>query len=482
MDAIVFLQEKWSHNPLVPLYLFLGGLAAGMFVVAAVADLVGIRSTRALAVSRIAAYGVIPVLALAGIFLTAHLGKPERGFGFPLFFTNYNSWMTWGGWVLGASAPLALLYAALWFFRVFPRLRRVVAVIGIPLLALLSTYTGFLLSGATYVPLWSPDHLPTLFLSSSLNTGLAGAGLLTLLAWPWLGLPELQPRPALRAIGVALLCFLALEGWELYRFMRDLSNDGLLAGHAGAPTNQRFQYKVEPGGALAPGTYVAVVTWVGQATGAEEGMSADTLIEISKPGSRLVIATPRRLGVAYNVYLGPSHPEAVQVAAGLGPKESVAIDSLPRTGLPLPLNLETGGEFLAPNGRRLAYRYVTGGPAYPSALFRGTAEAALAGAVSVAATPRVFYGLPHGRDLARWFWIGVVGLALALPIALTLIEFAAEPGGRTAANAVALVKFVSVLTGGAVLRFVVVWGGDIKAPLSFTPSTWPIPLPPPGLG
>ena len=30
--------------------------------------------------------------------------------------------------------------------------------------------------------------------------------------------------------------------------------------------------------------------------------------------------------------------------------------------------------------------------------------------------------------------------------------------------------------------FVIVWGGDIKAPLSFTPSTWPIPLPPPGLG
>jgi hypothetical protein len=47
---------------------------------------------------------------------------------------------------------------------------------------------------------------------------------------------------------------------------------------------------------------------------------------------------------------------------------------------------------------------------------------------------------------------------------------------------VAAVKFASVLVGGLILRFVIVWGGDIKAPLSFTPSTWPIPLPPPGLG
>jgi len=65
---------------------------------------------------------------------------------------------------------------------------------------------------------------------------------------------------------------------------------------------------------------------------------------------------------------------------------------------------------------------------------------------------------------------------------LTVVEFVAELGGRTIANAVAAVKFASVLAGGLILRFVIVWGGDIKAPLSFTPSTWQIPLPPPGLG
>jgi formate-dependent nitrite reductase membrane component NrfD len=482
MDTIVFLQDKWSHNPLVALYLFFGGLAAGMFIVAAIADFAGVLSRRALAAARIIGLSVIPILALAGIFLTVHLGKPERGLGFPLFFTNYNSWMTRGGWILGASAPLVLLYAALWFFRVLPSLRRIIAAIGIPVLAILAIYTGYLLGGAWYVPLWSREYLPPLFLTSALNTGLAAAGLVTLFAWPWFGFRGLELRPLIRWMGIALVLLVAFESWELYRFVRDLNSQGLLRGHASAPTQERFQYKVEAGGALEPGNYVAVLTWVGEATGVEEGMSADTSITVSQPKSQIIIVTPRKPGVTYNVYLGPSHQSAQQVAGNLAPRESVAIQNFRPGGISLPLNIQTGGEFLGPSGGRLAYRYLTGGPSYPAALFRGTAEAALSGAVSVGSTPQVFRALPHGRDLSMWFWFGVVGLALVIPIALTLIEFLAEFAGNTAANGIAAVKFASVLIGGLILRFVIVWGGDIKAPLAFTPSNWPIPFPPPGLG
>jgi hypothetical protein len=264
--------------------------------------------------------------------------------------------------------------------------------------------------------------------------------------------------------------------------VRDLNSQGLLRGHTSAPTQERFQYKVEAGGSLQPGNYVAVLTWVGAATGVEEGMSADTSIPVTQPNSQIIIVTPRKPGVTYNVYIGPSHNEARQAIANIAPRESVAIQNLPRRSLNLPINIDTGGEFLAPSGGRLAYRYLTGGPAYPRALFGGTAEAALSGAVSVGSTPQVFQGLSHGRDLSMWFWFGVVGLALVIPIALTLIEFVVEFTRNTAANAVAMVKFASVLAGGLILRFVIVWGGDIKAPLAFTPSNWPIPFPPPGLG
>jgi formate-dependent nitrite reductase membrane component NrfD len=482
MDTIVFLQDKWSHNAFVPLYLFFGGLASGMFIVAVATDLAGIWSRRAALAARFVAYGVLPILILAGFFLTIHLGKPERGLLFPIFFTNYNSWMTRGGWILGIATLFIILYAVLWFFGARWTLRRVVGIAGLIPAVGLALYTGLLLSGSWYVPLWSRDYLPPLFLNSGLNTGLAAAGLVTLFAWPWLRLGDIGPRPVIRWFGIALAVLVLFEGWELYRFMRDLRSQGLLSGHESASTTERFQYKVEPGGSLGPGTYVAIVTWVGDATGVEEGMSADTSIQLSQPNSQIIIVTPRKPGVSYNIYLGPSHNEAQQVAGSLGPRESVAIQNFRPGGINLPLNIQTGGEFLAPSGGRLAYRYLTGGPAYPSALFGGSAEAALGGAVSVAANPTVFHNLPHGRDLSAWFWFGVVGLALVIPIVLTLVEFVAELAGRTIANSVAAVKFASVLVGGLILRFVIVWGGDIKAPLSFTPSTWPIPLPPPGLG
>jgi hypothetical protein len=55
----------------------------------------------------------VPAIVLGGLALTFHLGKPERGIAFPLFFTNYQSWMTIGGWILGAFAPLAIAKSSL---------------------------------------------------------------------------------------------------------------------------------------------------------------------------------------------------------------------------------------------------------------------------------------------------------------------------------------------------------------------------------
>src|SRR4026207_1270839 len=78
MDTVVFLQDKWSDNAFVPLYLFLGGLAAGMFIVAVATDLAGIWSRRAAAAAAFVAHGPLPAPALSGGFHPLHPGARAR--------------------------------------------------------------------------------------------------------------------------------------------------------------------------------------------------------------------------------------------------------------------------------------------------------------------------------------------------------------------------------------------------------------------
>jgi len=369
MDPIVLFQHKWSQDLFIPTYLFLGGLTAGLFIVAALADLLGIRLRRFELLSRVAAYTAVPILALAAFFLTVHLGKPERGLGFPLFFTNYHSWMTRGGWIVGAGAPVVVLYAVLWYFRALTGVRRALAVIGIPLFGFFAMYTGLLLSGAGFVPLWSRHHLPTLFLTSGLTNGVAAAGLILLAAALFTGVTRTDTRWTLRWVGAALALLLLFELYELREFMAYLDR---------------------------------------------------------KAPDKAVIAT------------APS------------------------------------GDFVSPIGSRLAYKYVTGGAGYPWKLFRQGVEEKAAETVTLR------------RTLAPWFWWGIVGAGLTLPLLLTLLEFGCDLFSIRITSGLAAVKFALVLVGGYLLRVVIIWGGDLKAPLPYPPSMWPVPgigVPPiPGLG
>jgi formate-dependent nitrite reductase membrane component NrfD len=370
MDPIVLFQHKWSQDLFIPTYLFFGSLTGGVFVFAALADLLGVLKLRRFELlSRVAALTAVPLLALAGFFLTFHLGKPERGFGFTLFFTNYNSWMTRGGWVVGTAAPLVVLYAVLWYFRVLPVLRRLLALIGIPVLGFFAMYTAYLLSEALFVPLWSGEYLPSLFLTSGLTTGGALAGLVFLLAWPFVGPKEQGSRWVLRWVGAALAVLIVVELYELREFM------GYLASQA--------------------------------------------------PDKAITVTTP-------------------------------------------------SGDFRVPAGSKLAYEYVTGGAGYPWKLFQGT-------------TAEAFESVIPRQTLAPWFWWGIVGMGLAIPLLLTLLELGCDLFSGRVANGVAAVKFVLLLVGGYLLRVVIIWGGDLKAPLPFPPSSWPVPgmggVPPiPGLG
>lgn len=320
MEPVIIWQDKWSEGAFVPLYLFFGGLTTGIFLVAVLADLISLRFKYSVTLSKVASYTAVVTLALAGFFLTIHLGKPERGLAFPLFFTNRDSWMTWGGWVVGIGSPLVVIYAALWYFGRWPVLRRIFGVVTLPVIGTMALYTGWLLSNAGFVPLWSPQYLPRIFLNSGLTTGIAAAGLVFLLARPFLKQSgdEQEHKAVLRWLSIAAVVFILYELYEIYAFMSHL-----------------------------------------------------------------------RAGPQYEAF----------------------------------------GRVVSPKGAQLAYEYVTSGA------------------------------------LAPWFWWGVIGVGLAIPLLISAAEFAMGLFDRPWFKAVATTKFALILIGGAILRFVIVWGGEMSAPL-----------------
>lgn len=330
MESIILMNSKWGNDIFVPMYLFFGGLSGGLFVIAVAADLLGIKFKQFEKFARMTSYLVLPVLALAGAFIAFHLGKPERGILFPFFFKNYDSWLVIGGWSVGLAVPLVATYAALWYYKINATIRRVLGVIVSPILGFVSFYTGLLLSGAMFVPLWSQEYLPYLFLNSGVLTGLAGSGLMYVLYQNFGSSKSEESSGVLRLIGYAIIFFVLVELFELQRFMDHLSSN--------------------------------------------------------------------------------------------------------------PVKIDNSGYFVAPNGSVMAYEYVTQGV------------------------------------LAPWFWWGIIGLGLTIPLILTFIEMIFNKVIQPYVDWISGVKFASILSGGIILRFVIVWGGELKAPLTVIPQLNQIPF------
>ena len=330
MESIILMNSKWGNDIFVPMYLFFGGLSGGLFVIAVAADLLGIKFKQFEKFSRMTSYLVLPVLALAGAFIAFHLGKPERGILFPFYFKNYDSWLAIGGWSVGLAVPLVATYAALWYYKVDATIRRVLGAIAFPILGFVSYYTGLLLSGAKFVPLWSQEYLPYLFLNSGVLTGLAGSGLMFVLYQNYGSSKSEESSGVLRIISYAIIFFVLIELFELQKFMDHLSSN--------------------------------------------------------------------------------------------------------------PVKIDNSGFFVAPNGSAMAYEYVTQGV------------------------------------LAPWFWWGIIVFGLTIPLILTFIEMIFKKLIQPYVDWISGVKFVSILSGGIILRFVIVWGGELKAPLTVVPQLYQIPL------
>lgn len=189
-------------------YFYLGGIAAGAYALASLANLFGDGDDRR--ASRFAHYLAFPLVNVCGVLLVVDLGRPERFWHMLVQSETFRPMLKWwspmsaGSWGLSAFGAfsfvsfLGVLVEDGWLPRSAwsswadsigrGRKGRLFSLAGAVSAFFLGSYTGVLLS-ATNQPFWSDTTwLAPLFLASSASTGLAA--LVLLARWRGRDLPE----------------------------------------------------------------------------------------------------------------------------------------------------------------------------------------------------------------------------------------------------------------------------------------------------
>jgi len=172
----------------IPLYLFLGGLAAGILFFAAFMVIRGKDKEYPTAVNK--APLLVPVLLILGLF-ALFLDLKHKAYFWQLYTTiRLESPMSWGAWTLMIITPISFIWAALNIREVFPnwswkfawladlekffiKYKVALAWVTIVYAIILGVYTGILFSAFNARPLWNTSILGPLFLVSGLSTGAA---------------------------------------------------------------------------------------------------------------------------------------------------------------------------------------------------------------------------------------------------------------------------------------------------------------------
>jgi formate-dependent nitrite reductase membrane component NrfD len=172
----------------IPIYLYLGGLAAGILFFAGIFTILGKEKDMATTVKW--APFLVPGALVIGLFML-FLDLKHQLFFWRLYTTvRLESPMSWGAWVLMFITPLSFIYAATylkdaipswkWRFTLLEKTealaiknRKGLAWVLIVLAVILGIYTGILLSAFNARPLWNNSILGPLFLVSGLSTGTA---------------------------------------------------------------------------------------------------------------------------------------------------------------------------------------------------------------------------------------------------------------------------------------------------------------------
>ena len=172
----------------IPIYLFLGGVAAGILFFAGVFTILGKENKMTATVKK--APLLVPFLLVFGLFML-FLDLKHKLFFWQLYTTiRLQSPMGWGAWVLMIITPISILWSASYVREVFPNwdwkfdflktaeswLIKYRLWIAWPMAiyaVILGIYTGILLSAFNARPLWNTSILGPLFLVSGMSTAAA---------------------------------------------------------------------------------------------------------------------------------------------------------------------------------------------------------------------------------------------------------------------------------------------------------------------
>jgi protein NrfD len=172
----------------IPLYLFLGGMAAGILVIAALYFIRGRENDYRTAV-RLTPF-LAPVLLIFGL-IALFFDLRHKLFFWQLYVNiRLQSPMSWGAWVLMVITPVSFIWCALHIKDIFPnwdwkfkwlytleaffnKYKKVLAWVMLIYAIILGIYTGILLSAFNARPLWNTSILGPLFLASGLSAGAA---------------------------------------------------------------------------------------------------------------------------------------------------------------------------------------------------------------------------------------------------------------------------------------------------------------------
>lgn len=172
----------------IPIYLFLGGLAAGILFLAAVYTILG-KEKEMQATVKWAPF-IVPFALIIGLFML-FLDLKHKLYFWQLYTTiRLESPMSWGAWVLMIMTPISIVWAASYAREAFPKWdwkfkflynfeawviknRKFIAWPMAIYAIILGIYTGILLSAFNARPLWNTTILGPLFLVSGMSTGAA---------------------------------------------------------------------------------------------------------------------------------------------------------------------------------------------------------------------------------------------------------------------------------------------------------------------